>query len=136
AHHADYRLRVEGKVRRKLDFTRDELLAMPQHEATLPISCVEGWSTTQRWRGVRVRDLLTRAGADSDAEVRVESLQRRRLYRSSDLNRWHAHDPDTLLALQVNGEALDVDHGYPVRLIGPDRPGVMQTKWVTRLVVQ
>lgn len=136
AHHADYRLRVEGKVRRKLVFTRDELLAMPQHEATLPISCVEGWSTTQRWRGVRVRDLLTRAGADSDAEVRVESLQRRRLYRSSDLNRWHAHDPDTLLALDVNGQALDVDHGYPVRLIGPNRPGVMQTKWVTRLVVQ
>ena len=136
AHHADYRLSVEGKVRRKLVFTRDELVAMPQHEATLPISCVEGWSTTQRWRGVRVRDLLTRAGADSDAEVRVESLQRRRSYRSSDLNRWHAHDPDTLLALEVNGEALDIDHGYPVRLIGPNRPGVMQTKWVTRLVVQ
>ena len=109
---------------------------MPQHEATLPISCVEGWSTTQRWRGVRVRDLLMRAGADSDAEVRVESLQRRRSYRSSDLNRWHAHDPDTLLALEVNGETLDVDHGYPVRLIGPNRPGVMQTKWVTRLVVR
>ena len=136
ARNPDYRLTVDGKVRRKLVFTRDELIAMPQHEATLPISCVEGWSTTQRWRGVRVRDLLMRAGADSDAEVRVESLQRRRSYRSSDLNRWHAHDPDTLLALEVNGETLDVDHGYPVRLIGPNRPGVMQTKWVTRLVVR
>jgi DMSO/TMAO reductase YedYZ molybdopterin-dependent catalytic subunit len=136
ARNPDYRLTVEGKVVRKLVFTRDELLAMPQYEATLPISCVEGWSTTQRWRGVRVRDLLTRAGADSDAEVRVESLQRRRLYRSSDLNRWHAHDPDTLLAVEVNGEPLDLDHGYPLRLIGPNRPGVMQTKWVTRLVVQ
>jgi len=136
ARNPGYRLTVDGKVRRKLVFTRDELLALPQHEATLPISCVEGWSTTQRWRGVRVRDLLTRAGADSDAEVRVESLQRRRSYRSSDLNRWHAHDPDTLLAVEVNGEPLDLDHGYPLRLIGPNRPGVMQTKWVTRLVVQ
>jgi DMSO/TMAO reductase YedYZ molybdopterin-dependent catalytic subunit len=136
AHRADYRLTVDGKVQRKLAFTRGELLAMPQHEATLPISCVEGWSTTQRWRGIRVRDLLTRAGAASDAEVRVESLQRRRFYRSSDLNRWHAHDPDTLLALEVNGEPLDLDHGYPLRLIGPNRPGVMQTKWVTRLVVR
>ena len=136
AHSPDYRLRVEGKVHRKLAFTREELLAMPQHEATLSISCVEGWSTTQRWRGVRVRDLLTHAGSASDAEVRVDSLQRRRAYRSSDLNRWHAHDPDTLLALQVNGEPLDLDHGYPVRLIGPNRPGVMQTKWVTRLVVR
>lgn len=132
----EYRLRVDGKVRRKLVFTRDELVAMPQHEATLPISCVEGWSTTQRWRGVRVRDLLDRAGADSAAEVRVQSLQRRRAYRFSDLNHWHAHDPDTLLALEVNGEPLGVDHGYPLRLIGPNRPGVMQTKWVTRLVVR
>jgi DMSO/TMAO reductase YedYZ molybdopterin-dependent catalytic subunit len=136
ARSADYRLRVEGKVRTRLTFTRDELLAMPQHEATLPISCVEGWSTTQRWRGVRVRDLLERAGSASDAEVRVDSLQRRRAYRSSDLNRWHAHDPDTLLALEVNGEPLDIDHGFPLRLIGPNRPGVMQTKWVTRLVVR
>jgi DMSO/TMAO reductase YedYZ molybdopterin-dependent catalytic subunit len=132
----EYRLRVDGKVRRKLVFTRDELLAMPQHEATLPISCVEGWSTTQRWRGVRVRDLLDRAGAGSAAEVRVHSLQRRRAYRFSDLNRWHAHDPDTLLAVEVNGEPLDLDHGYPLRLVGPNRPGVMQTKWVTRLVVR
>jgi DMSO/TMAO reductase YedYZ molybdopterin-dependent catalytic subunit len=131
-----YRLRVEGNVRERLEFTREELLAMPQHEATLPISCVEGWSTTQRWRGVRVRDLLERAGSASDAEVRVDSLQRRRAYRSSDLNRWHAHDPDTLLALEVNGEPLDIDHGFPLRLIGPNRPGVQQTKWVTRLVVR
>jgi DMSO/TMAO reductase YedYZ molybdopterin-dependent catalytic subunit len=131
-----YRLTVDGKVRRKLVFTRDELRSLQQHEATLPISCVEGWSTTQRWRGVRVRDLLDRAGADSAAEVRVHSLQRRRAYRFSDLNRWHAHDPDTLLALEVNGEPLDLDHGYPVRLIGPNRPGVVQTKWVTRLAVR
>jgi DMSO/TMAO reductase YedYZ molybdopterin-dependent catalytic subunit len=132
----DYRLTVEGKVRRTLSFTHDELRALPQHEATLPISCVEGWSTTQRWRGVRVRELLERAGAASDAEVRVHSLQERRQYRFSDLNRSHAHDEDTLLALEVNGEALDIDHGFPLRLIGPNRPGVMQTKWVTRLDVQ
>jgi DMSO/TMAO reductase YedYZ molybdopterin-dependent catalytic subunit len=136
ARDAAYRLTVDGKVRRKLALTRDELSTLPQHEATLPISCVEGWSTTQRWRGVRVRDLLDRAGADSGAEVRVHSLQRRRAYRFSDLNPWHAHDPDTLLALEVNGEPLDLDHGYPLRLIGPNRPGVMQTKWVTRLAVR
>jgi DMSO/TMAO reductase YedYZ molybdopterin-dependent catalytic subunit len=136
ARSADYRLTVEGKVRRRLSFTREELEALPQHEATLPISCVEGWSTTQRWRGVRVRDLLERAGAATDAEARVHSLQRRRAYRFSDLNRWHAHDPDTLLALEVNGEPLHLEHGFPLRLIGPNRPGVMQTKWVARLDVR
>jgi DMSO/TMAO reductase YedYZ molybdopterin-dependent catalytic subunit len=132
----DYRLTVDGKVRRRLTLTREELRTLPQNEATLPISCVEGWSTTQRWRGVRVRDLLERVGAASDAGVRVHSLQPRRSYRTSDLNRWQAHDPDTLLALEVNGQTLDIDHGFPLRLIGPNRPGVQQTKWVTRLDVR
>jgi DMSO/TMAO reductase YedYZ molybdopterin-dependent catalytic subunit len=47
----------------------------------------------------------------------------------------HADDPDTLLALELNGETLDLDHGYPVRLIAPDRPGVLQTKWISKVVV-
>jgi len=52
------------------------------------------------------------------------------------VNHRQAHDPDTLLALHVNGEELALDHGYPLRLIGPNRPGVMQTKWVTKLIVR
>jgi hypothetical protein len=131
-----FRLTVEGNVRRELVFSRDELAALPQHEATLPIACVEGWSASQRWGGVRVRELLDMAGASRSADVRVHSLQRRGAYRASDLDRWHARDPDTLLALEVGGEPLALDHGYPLRLIAPNRPGVMQTKWVTRLVVQ
>jgi DMSO/TMAO reductase YedYZ molybdopterin-dependent catalytic subunit len=131
-----YRLVVEGPgVAQQLSLTYDELLALPQHEATLPISCVEGWSTTQRWRGVRVSDLLERAGARSGAEATVVSLQTNRRQKTSPLNRHHASDPDTLLALHVGGEPLAPDHGFPVRLIGPNRPGVHQTKWVGRLVV-
>jgi DMSO/TMAO reductase YedYZ molybdopterin-dependent catalytic subunit len=47
-----------------------------------------------------------------------------------------AADPDTLLALEVNGSPLHIQHGYPVRLIGPNRPGVQQTKWVGKVVIQ
>jgi DMSO/TMAO reductase YedYZ molybdopterin-dependent catalytic subunit len=126
---------VTGKVKRDLDLTLDDLRSLPQHDADLPIACVEGWSAAGRWRGVRVRDLLDRAGADEDAEVRVESLQQRSLYSSSVLNRLHARDSLTLLALELNGEPLHPDHGRPVRLIGPNRPGVQQTKWVHRMVV-
>ena len=132
----DFRLTVTGNVRTELDLSLADVTAMAQHSAVLPIACVEGWSTSQTWTGVRVRDLLERAGADPSASVRVESLQQRRSYRTSQLNPWHAHDPDTLLALRVGDEPLDLDHGYPLRLIGPNRPGVMQTKWVTRLVVR
>lgn len=128
-------MRVEGDVRRALELSLDDLRALPQHEARLPISCVEGWSAEADWRGVRVRDLLDMAGAPEGARVTVESLQPRGLYRASELNASHATDRDALLALEVNGEELHIDHGYPVRLIGPNRPGVMQTKWVSKLTV-
>ncbi|MGH2705662.1 MAG: molybdopterin-dependent oxidoreductase [Actinomycetota bacterium] len=130
-----YRLSVEGAVGRRLSLSLEELRRLPQHEASLPISCVEGWSADAVWRGVRVRDLLAAAGASPSAHVRVESLQPRGKYRRSTLNPGHANDPDTLLAVELNGEPLALDHGFPVRLIGPNRPGVMQTKWVSRLVV-
>jgi hypothetical protein len=130
-----YELSIEGDVGHPLSLTLAELRKLPQHDATLPISCVEGWSASPSWRGVRVADLLDLAGAADDAEVLVESLQPAGLYRTSELNSSHARDPDTLIALEVNGQALHIDHGYPARLIGPNRPGVMQTKWVKRLVV-
>jgi DMSO/TMAO reductase YedYZ molybdopterin-dependent catalytic subunit len=131
-----YRLVVEGAVRDRLELSLDDLRTLAAHEADLPIACVEGWSRSARWTGVPVRDLLRQAGADPGATVVVESLQRRGRYRTSTLNHLHAGDPDTLLAYAIAGEPLDLDHGFPVRLIGPNRPGVMQTKWVNRLVVR
>jgi DMSO/TMAO reductase YedYZ molybdopterin-dependent catalytic subunit len=135
ATHPGFRLVVDGNVRMPLSLSLDDLRSMPQREATLPIACVEGWSASRTWRGVPVRELLHRAGAPEGARVRVHSLQTRLAYRSSDLDAAQAHDVDTLLALEVDGEPLHLDHGYPVRLIGPNRPGVLQTKWVHRLVV-
>jgi DMSO/TMAO reductase YedYZ molybdopterin-dependent catalytic subunit len=129
-----YRVAVEGAVARPLDLSVADLAALGVHEATLPIACVEGWSASVRWEGVRVRDVLAAAGARPGAGVTVQSLERVG-YGTSTLRDDEAADPDTLLALRCNGEVLHVDHGYPVRLIGPNRPGVQQTKWVTKLVV-
>ncbi|GAV37497.1 molybdopterin-dependent oxidoreductase [Streptomyces acidiscabies] len=129
----EYRLVVTGP--RPYTLTLAELRALPQHEAELPIACVEGWSRSARWTGVRTADLLDRAGAPPNARVRVVSLQLRGGYRVSELAHTHARDPLTLLALRLNGEDLHPDHGYPARLIAPNRPGVLQTKWVGRLEV-
>ena len=132
---AAYELVVEGDVLMPLRLSLDDLRRLPQHEAALPIQCVEGWSFSARWRGVRVRDVLAAAGAEPGAEATVESLQEGGIYRTSPLNRDQAHDPDTLLALELDGEPLALDHGFPLRLISPNRPGVQQTKWVGKLVV-
>lgn len=131
-----YRLVVDGPgAATPLELTYDDLRALPQHEATLPITCVEGWSTTQRWSGVRVAELLARAGSSPGAEAVVYAMHRSDRQRRAPLNPGQASDRDTLLALAVNGETLHPDHGFPLRLIGPNRPGVHQTKWVNRLEV-
>ena len=44
-------------------------------------------------------------------------------------------DDLTLVALELEGETLDLDHGYPARIIAPARPGVLQTKWLSTLEV-
>ena len=108
----------------------------PSASATLPIACVEGWSASRTWTGVPLRDLVAMAGADGSKGVTVVSLERPGLYSSSEVNHLQLADPDTLLALEVDGEPLSLDHGFPLRLIGPNRPGVLQTKWVTRVVVR
>jgi DMSO/TMAO reductase YedYZ molybdopterin-dependent catalytic subunit len=131
-----YRLTIAGQgVACERTFTYAQLRSLPQHEATLPIACVEGWSASRRWRGVPVRDLLEAAGAREGAEVSVVSMQDNPLYRRSTMTSAVARDRDTLLALDVDGAPLHPDHGFPCRLIAPNRPGVLQTKWVHRIEV-
>ena len=114
--------------------SRPQLLAMTQHTAHLPIACVEGWSSgNQRWTGVRLRDLARMAGAPRPASVLVESLERGGAFRQAVLSAGQIMDPDSLLALRVNGADLSLDHGFPARIIVPASPGVHNTKWVASL---
>jgi DMSO/TMAO reductase YedYZ molybdopterin-dependent catalytic subunit len=128
-----WRLIVVGAVTREFDYAA--LTAMATVSEDLPIACVEGWSASATWTGVPIADLVRAVGGSPERGVRVESLEREGLYRASTLPVSHAADPRTLLALRVNGAVLAPDHGYPCRLVAPNRPGVTQTKWVTRLEV-
>jgi hypothetical protein len=132
---ATWVLSVDGRVAKPFTLTLDQVRALSTASAELPIACVEGWSYSARWRGVRLRDLLERAGAPSGAAVRIHSLEAHSIYSVSFVNHFQAHDRDTLLATHLDGQLLSLDHGYPLRLIGPDRPGVNQTKWVTRVEI-
>lgn len=130
-----YRLEISGRVARPMSLTLDELRALPTHDTVLPIACVEGWSFSAPWSGVRIRDLLAMAGAEPGRTILLESLEPQGRYRTSTLNSGQAADRDTLLATHLDGEPLALDHGFPCRLIAPNRPGVLQTKWVTKVVV-
>ena len=127
---ADWVLEVVGP--RPYALTLAELESRAVHQARLPISCVEGWSVGATWRGLSLLEIVQQAGGTADSRVQVLSLE------SVGYNHSFVEGPQlaaALLATHLNGERLDVDHGYPLRLIAPNRPGVLNTKWLARIEV-
>jgi DMSO/TMAO reductase YedYZ molybdopterin-dependent catalytic subunit len=132
-----WRLKLNGaieSVKPKATLSRGDLLKMQQTTVSLPIGCVEGWSTdNQVWTGIRLRDLAAMAGVPSPSSVLVQSLQHGGGDAEAVLSAGQIMDPDSLLALRVNGADLTLDHGFPARVIVPAAPGVHCTKWVTTM---
>ncbi len=125
-----WRLTLVGE--RPVRLSRAQLLALPQHAYDLPIACVEGWSTTQRWSGVRLRDLAALCGVTGPSTVTSRSLEHG-TFGHATLGSEQVADDRSLLALRVNGVDLSLDHGYPARVISPAVPGVHCTKWVSTM---
>jgi hypothetical protein len=121
-------LAVGGRVRRELTLSAGELAR--GHELTATLDCTGGFSSTQRWHGVRLGALLDEAGLAAGARhVRVIS---RTGYR------WSFGLEDArglLLATHVGDEPLSHGHGAPCRLVAPGRRGFQWVKWVERVEV-
>ena len=126
-----YRLTLIGA--RTVTLTQAELLGLPRRTAELPIACVEGWSVAARWSGVRLADLARLAGMPEPAGARVNSIQQVGAFKSAVLSAGQVADPQSLLAVTLNGHVLPWDHGYPARTIIPNAPGVHNTKWVNKI---
>ncbi|MGI8418160.1 MAG: molybdopterin-dependent oxidoreductase [Nakamurella sp.] len=133
ANDPSWRLAVNGPTG-TVQFSLADLQRLPQYSADLPIACVEGWARQANWTGVRLADLLSAVGAGPQASARLNSLDTG-TYGHSDAAAAVCRDPLTLVALKLNGQVLDDDHGYPARLIAPARPGELQTKWLNRIDV-
>ena len=116
-------------------FNRTQLLALQQYTVDLPISCVEGWSQMATWKGVRLGDLVDAVGARGGTAVKATSLEQNSSYAIMHMGPEYVRDDLTLVALELNGAPLDLDHGFPARMIAPGRPGVLQTKWLSSLEV-
>ena len=124
---ADWRLSVVGA--RALSFSREQLLAMEQATRTLTITCTDGWSTTQRWTGPRLAELARLVAAPEGAILHALGLD----LAEASLTHSQFSDDRALLALRVNGVDISADHGYPARVIVPNVPGELDTKWVREL---
>ena len=127
----DWTLKIIGPQPYAL--TTAEVEEMAIHEARFPVSCVEGWSVDARWRGLRLLELVERAGGTADSQVRVRSLEPAGFFNKSVI--FGPQLSRALLATHLNGERLTVDHGYPLRLIAPNRAGVFNTKWLATIEV-
>ncbi len=131
----DWTLEIGGLVERELELSFDDLLARPQVERYITLSCVSNevggdLVGNALWQGVLLRDLLEEAGIAEGAEQVV----------SRSIDGWTAGTPleavtdgrDALLAVAMNGEPLPAAHGYPVRMVVPGLYGyVSATKWLT-----
>jgi hypothetical protein len=128
---ASYRLTVLGP--RPFDLELAAVEALPYLERHIPLACVEGWSVSARWGGASLLDLVRRAGGDGGSTVRIVSLEQGG-YGTSTIRGSQLHE--ALMATHLNGGRITLDHGFPVRLIAPDRAGVLNTKWVTRVEIR
>jgi Oxidoreductase molybdopterin binding domain len=127
---AEWMLQVQGPQPYELALADLEPRAV--HEARLPINCVEGWSIGARWRGLSLLEVVQQAGGTAASRVLVQSLE------PEGYNHSFVEGPQlsaALLATHLNGHRLDINHGYPLRLIAPNRAGVLNTKWLSRIEV-
>jgi len=137
---ADYRLVVEGLVRRPLSLSLAQLQAMPARTQITRHDCVEGWSAIGGWTGVQLGRVLALAGPLPQARAVVfrcaDALggtdDDRGLYYES-IDFFDAYHPQTLLAWAMNGKPLTVPHGAPLRLRVERQLGYKQAKYVMRI---
>jgi DMSO/TMAO reductase YedYZ molybdopterin-dependent catalytic subunit len=151
-----WRLRVDGEVATPLDLTLDDVRRLNSSTQVITLECAgngraffdppvagvqweRGAVGTAAWTGVRLAELLERAGARSSARYVWFDGADRGVGKAPDFVRSlpiaKALDYDTLLAYEMNGETLPVVHGFPLRVIVPGWEGAYSVKWVTHIRV-
>lgn len=155
-----YALTVQGLVDRSLRLSLEDLEKLPRVAVAATIQCAENrrsehhrlkpvegipWDAgavgNAEWRGVRVADLLSRAGIREGARyvwfdgLDAVTLPDRQTVFGGQVPLDRALRPETILALEMNGRPLPHDHGYPVRAVIPGCIGARSVKWLGRIVV-
>lgn len=132
---ADYRLIVDGLVRRPLAIPLDRLRALPSRTQITRHDCVEGWSAIGQWTGVPLALLLDLAGVRESARYIVfhcaDSFGDRPYYESIDMI--DALHPQTIMAYGMNGDPLPERYGAPLRARIERQLGYKHAKFVMRV---
>ncbi|MFL6090227.1 MAG: molybdopterin-dependent oxidoreductase [Aeromicrobium sp.] len=137
---ADWRLTIDGDVARTVHFTYKQLLAMPMIERDITLVCVSNptggpYAGGARWLGVRLADLLERAGRGTGKADQILSTDVGGMTISTPLDA-ATDGRDAMIAVGMNGYPLPREHGHPARLIVPGLYGFIgATKWISRMTL-
>ncbi|MBO0910607.1 MAG: sulfite oxidase [Acidobacteria bacterium] len=153
---SEWKLTIQGEVRKPLTLTVRDLLGLEQHSVTNALECAgngrafyrpqlpgvqwqRGAVGNARFTGPRLARLLERAGVSAAAKhVMFRGLDEvpgnvPPFIRSIPIEK--ASDPDTLIALKMNGAPLAAHHGFPARALVPGWIGSASSKWLTEIKV-
>jgi DMSO/TMAO reductase YedYZ molybdopterin-dependent catalytic subunit len=153
---ADWKLTLDGLVEKPMTFTLPDLQKLPRTELVSVLECAGngrsfyephipgaqwkfGAVGNARWAGVRLRDVLQKAGVKPGAAHLLLDGADVPLGKMPDFQRTlevgKAMHPDTLLAWEMNGQPLTPDHGFPLRVIAPGWAGDSWVKWLQHIEV-
>lgn len=125
-------LKVDGLVENPMNLTYDNITSFPIVSDVVTLKCVAGPQGTANWTGVKMKAILDIVGLKEDA---MEVVFYGADGYSSSLTISDATSSDVILAFEMNGETLPVDHGYPVRLVVPGKYGYKWVKWIDHIQV-
>ena len=106
----------------------DEIKALPKTEIVYDFKCIEGWSQVSYWAGVKFSDFAKKYNLNAQTQMKYAGLMTpdKKYYVGIDMaSMMH---PQTLLCYEMNGKPLQVNHGYPLRLIIPVKYGIKNLK--------
>jgi DMSO/TMAO reductase YedYZ molybdopterin-dependent catalytic subunit len=143
-HPDDWRLVVDGEVPRPFQLDYATLRKLPTYEVTKTLECISNLVTecqlapfgcdlisTARWKGARLSDILGLVGGVKPGVGYVVTISADEYTTALPIEAVMA--PDSLLVYEMNGQVLPREHGYPARILIPDRYGMKNAKWVVAL---
>ena len=135
---ADWRLQIDGLVTQPMQFSLEELRAMPSRTQITRHDCVEGWSAIAKWTGVPLHEVLSRVQPLPSARYVVfhcadpmQANGTQPYYESIDMI--DARHPQTILAYELNDAELPIGNGAPIRVRIERQLGYKMAKYIMRI---
>jgi DMSO/TMAO reductase YedYZ molybdopterin-dependent catalytic subunit len=124
----DWSLNLIKSTSETLQLSMDDIRKLPKTEFAFDFKCVEGWSEISHWGGVKFSDFVNHYGLNTQTAMKYVGLNTpdKKYYVGIDMP--SALHPQTLLAYEVHGKPLSVEHGAPLRLIIPTKYGIKNLK--------